>query len=176
MKTKTKEKIEDIIARTSHWYVNSDITTEHFPIPDKIQTENWEIVPIDKTLSSQEVLDLMKSKGLRPANIYELALWSEKHRQEVPKGKWYIALGQSWAGPDGYHRVPIVFADAGGDFRFGLGGLGRVWSDDYAFFGFRDSTLGTQTLTQPSDSFDSFALENAIKIVKAAGLEVYKKM
>lgn len=140
MKTTTKEKLENIIKRTGYYYVNSDLNTKNFPIPKTIQTKNWKIITIDKSMSSQECLDKIKAEGCRPANAYELALWSKNHREEVPKVKWYIALGQTWFA-DGYHRVPSVSAHSDGDFGFGLGHFGGVWGGDGAFLCFCDSTL-----------------------------------
>ncbi len=112
---------------------------------------------------SQEVLNMMKSKGLRPGNSYELALWANTHREEVPKGKWYVALGQSWEVPDGCHRVPSVSVHAYGDFGFVLGDFEGVWGDGNAFFGFRDSSLDTSNLKKESSySLTLSALECGI--------------
>lgn len=155
MKTKvTKEKLEDIIKRTEYYYVNSDLNSKNFPIPDTIQTENWKLIRMDTSFTSQEALDKIKTEGCRPANAYELALWSESHRQELDKSKWEyaIALGQLWYG-GGDRRVPCVGAYSVCDFGFSLGRFGLDWDGGGCLLCFCDLPSDTLALgKQPSDS------------------------
>lgn len=119
------------------YYWNNNITDENFPCPKRLKKlpKGLELVKIDRTMTSQEVLDLMKSKGLRPATIYELVLCIPK----MEKGYWYPALGTVWKDAAGLHRVPGVGADSDGVFGFSLGYFEHVWNDYGAFFGFRDT-------------------------------------
>lgn len=174
MKTKIKkEKLEDIIKRTKYYYVNDNLNSKNFPIPDKIETEGWKIISMDKPLSSQEALDKIKAEGCRPANAYELALWIEKHKEEVPKSKWYLALGQLWQDSVGYLRVPYLYAHSDGVFSFGLVYWEGDWNSAYVLLCFCDKTLPLDTLTTKSDSVP-LTLSSAIKIVKEAGYQVSK--
>ena len=152
MKTKT-QKIEGIIKTFKNYYVNSDITAKHFPIPDTIRTENWELLHFDKTITTEEVRDEMKKKGLTPANIYELAEWT-KDKANLPSLKKYfvVAMGQEWVDSDGDRGVSGLLADSDGDFNWYLGILVNVWNDNDAFLCFRDlsQTLDTQSLEKSS--------------------------
>src|SRR3990167_8931156 len=153
MKIKSKEKIEDIIKTFKNYYVNSDITAKHFPIPDTIRTENWELLHFDKTITTEEVRDEMKKEGLTPANIYELAEWT-KDKANLPSLKKYyiVAMGQEWVDSDGDHRVSSLSAYSNGGFYWFLGVLENVWDGRDAFLCFRDlsQTLDTQSLEKSS--------------------------
>lgn len=149
MKTTKKQKIEDIIKRTEYYYVNSGLNSENFPIPDDIETENWKLIEMEKSFSSQEALDRIKSEGCRPANVYELALWSEKHRDEIQKGRYVLAFGQLWRDSDGYLRIPCVSARSSGDFYFSLGHFEYDWSQDDILLCFCDKKSSD---TLPLDS------------------------
>ena len=152
MKTKSK-KIEDIIKTFTNYYANSDITAEHFPIPDTIRTKDWELLHFDKTMTLDEVREEMKKKGLTPANIYEVAQWA-KDKSNLPSLKKYyvVAMGQVWVDSDGYRRVSGLYAFSIGDFYWNLGILEKVWYDYYAFLCFRDlsQTSETQNLGESS--------------------------
>src|SRR3990167_3758137 len=133
MKTKSKEKIEDIIKTFTNYYANSDIPAEHFPIPDTIRTKDWELLHFDKTMTLDEVREEMKKKGLTPANIYEVAQWA-KDKSNLPSLKKYyvVAMGQVWVDSDGFHWVSRLEARSVGGFGWGLGGLERVGDGDDA--------------------------------------------
>lgn len=174
MKTKTKQNIEDIIAQSNYYYVNSDLTSQNFHIPDTIQTENWKIITMPKSsFSSQEALDEIKRQGCRPAHVYELAIWANNHREELSKNTWCLALGQV-VFLDGYYRVPSVDRDSDGGFEFNLGYFEDGWSDDCVLLAFCD-TQSFDTLNTGKD-VDSLTLDSAIALVKEAGYQVSKIM
>lgn len=169
---KTKINLKELLK--GYYYINSDITEEHFPIPDVIETDNWKLVTIEKTMTADEVLEKIKADGLRPANLYELAIWKQNNEKTMKRFSWTVALGQMWKDADGNHRVPYVYCYSGGGFEFSLGGFGIVWSGDGAFLCFCDKqTLEPKTLSQSSDTL---TLETAIKIVKDAGYVIYKQI
>lgn len=139
-----KTKLEKIIQRSKYYYVNDNLATKNFRIPKVIETANWHLIPLEKTMTSEECLDLMKSKGMRPANVYELALFRENHENEMPKGKWVVAFGSQWKDAVGSHRVPGVLCRSGGGFDFGLGVFERVWDQYHVLLCFCDEkNLGT---------------------------------
>lgn len=166
-----KSTLQTLIEKHKTYYVNPDLTEANFPVPKKIETKGGVLVTIDRTMTSQEALDLIKSKGLRPANLYELLKW--KGLKDMKRSSWVVALGQTCIDADGHRRVPDVDCDSDGDFHWGLGSFGHVWSDDDAFFCFCDESLAPQNLSQPSSSL---TLENAIKKVKEAGYRITKEI
>ncbi len=171
LKMTNMKKLEQLINKKDYSYVNNSLTTENFPIPEKIRTEGWKLIEIKNSFSSKEALDEIKKQGCTPANAYELALWSESHRQEIKKGTGVIALGQLWFS-DGYRRVPCVGANSDGGFGFDLGYFGIGWGGDYCLLCFCDLELGTLD-TSKKDS-DTLTLSRAIEICKEAGLTVTK--
>ncbi len=153
MKT-TKHNLEKLIKDQKCYYVNSDITTAHFPVPKKVETENWKIIHMDKSFTSQEALDRIKAKGCRPANIYELLLWKKDHyEKEMPKGVWsaVIAFGSQWKDAGGNHRVPRVYRLSDGVWQFYLGYFESDWDAVNCLLCFCDSPLDTKTLTVPKN-------------------------
>lgn len=150
MKTKQTYKLKDLLK--GYYYVNPDITEANFPIPEKIETENWRIIRPSKSFSSQEALDMIKEKGCRPANLYELALFKQNYPKEFILYERILAFGQLWQDSIGRHGVPRVRAYSDGDFRFGLGDFARVWRDYYAFLCFCNlKTSDTKALKKSSD-------------------------
>lgn len=132
------KKLKQLVKEGKYNYINPLITEGNFPIPDKIQTENWKIIYMNKLFSSQEALDKMKAEGCRPANIYELATWKINHGEELKKGRWLLAFGQTTI-LDGYHEVPSVYASyTGGDFDFSLDDFEDGWDDRDCLLCFSD--------------------------------------
>ena len=152
------------------YYKNSDINSENFPMPDRIETENWKLIKMDEPFSSQEALDCIKAKGCRPANIYELLLWAKDNQK---KSKWVLGFGSEWKDSDGNHRVPRVHRRSGGDWEFRLGYFEFDWFADYCLLGFCDSTLTPGHSS--TESLDSLTLSRAIEICKEAGLKVIEE-
>ncbi len=168
MKTKQKYNLEKIIKEYKNvYYQNSDITSKNFPLPEKVETENWKLIKMDKSFSSEEALDKIKSEGCRPANIYELLLWS-KNNQE--KSQWVTGFGSSFIDSDGYHGVPRVYRYSDGGWKFDLGHFEYDWSDVHCLLCFCDSTL----TTRPLENSDTLSLEQAVKLCKNAGYRVLK--
>lgn len=144
--------LEQLIKKTDYYFVNDNFTSANFPKPKKIETKNWKMITIDKRMTSEEVLAEIKRQGCRPGNVWELAEWANNHREEVPKGKWYVALGSPWKDSLGGHGMPSVGARSAGVFNFGLGGFESVWDEDDAFFSFCDPSLDTGKLGKELDS------------------------
>lgn len=166
-----KTTLKKLISEKKWYYVNSNIIDKYFPKPDKIETENQQLIYLDKTLPSQECLDLIKSKGCRPANCWELIIWANAYREEVQKGKWCVALGKLWQDSDGDHRVPIVRAHSDGDFDFDLGSFGDSWDEHYCLLVFRDPSLDTKILEK---SFDILTIEKRLIKVEQFMIDNFK--
>lgn len=169
-----KSKLQKLIDKTKNWYyVNSYITEDNFPVPKKIETKNPQLIELEKKMTSKKCLDLIKQKGLRPANIYELLEYKNNH--ELEKGKYYVAFGSDWTDSVGRHRVPRLLAHWDGGFGFGLGYFEGDWYVDRVLLCFCDQSLENQN-TRESKSLDSLSLDNAIKLVKEAGYKVIKEI
>lgn len=154
---KKSPTIEKLIEKGYYW-TNPDITSANFPVPEKIETEGYKFIPLEKYTSSEECLEIIKQAGYRPANIYEIALLKENHPEAFIKGKWYIAFGSTWKDADGRVGVPFVNARTDGDFEFRLGYWGGDWVSGYVLVAFATSPLETTTLSV-REHLDSLTLE-----------------
>lgn len=148
MKKTKVQSLEEIIKQKEWYYVNSNLTTAHFPLTTT-ETKNPKIITMSKYFSSQECLDEIKRQGCRPAMAWELANWAVSHRDEMKKGTSMLAFGQLWV-DGGDHGVPCVSALSGGGFKFGLGCFGGGWDDDYCLLCFCDPALSTSDTQKDS--------------------------
>jgi hypothetical protein len=179
MKT-TKPSLKEL-TESGYRYVNSDITGKNFPIPDVIETEGYRLITMEKSFSSQEALDRIKSEGLRPANIYELALLKQYHHELWPKGTWtsLLAFGSIWTDAVGHSRVPYVYAYSDGDFWFSLGGFEGDWDAGSCLLCFCDNqTSDTLPPAKELETFGTSALtdEQAIAHLKNNGYRITKEV
>lgn len=172
-----KQTIESL-TKSGYYYVNSDINSSNFPLPENIKTEEYKLIPLEKYTSSEDCLEIIKKVGYRPANIYELALLKENHPEVFIKGKYYIALGSVWIDAGGRHRVPDVCALADGDFRFSLDAWAGDWDSGLVLVCFCDNQhLDTLALNTELNSFESSELtdEQAIEHLKKNGYKITKE-
>lgn len=151
MKTKQAFNLKDLLK--DYYYVNPNINENNFPLPEKIETENWKIIRPGKSFNSEEALEMIKKEGCRPANIYELALFKRNHPEEFKPYEWMLAFGQIWQDSSGYRGVPYVSADSDDDFDFGLGYFGIDWYGGHVLLCFCDlKTSETKALKKSSDT------------------------
>lgn len=137
-------KIESFIKKHKWYYVNPALTSENFPV-QKAEAGGT-LLPLDKYYpNSQAVLDMLKEKGLRAANVYELMAYFDEHKDDMPKNRWYPAFGSIWKVAGGRHRVPFVDTDSVGGFEFSLGRFGEPWVGGDVVLVFGDKTSGAQT-------------------------------
>lgn len=160
---KSKYNLEKIISEKDWYYKNSNITSANFPVPEIIETKNPQIIKIKKYTSSEDCLALIKSKGFRPANIYELAIFANECLEQFPDNtvSSFIAFGTKYIDSDGRHRVPYVYRYSDGDWGFNLGCFEFGWDSGHCLLCFCDQTLNPQTLNAP-ESFDSLTLESRV--------------
>lgn len=161
--------LQQIIQQKKWYFVNENLNDTNFPKPEKIQKEGHKIIKMGNSFSSEEALERIKQEGCRPANAWELAEFAVNHEDEMEQGKVYLAFGQTYRDSGGDHRMPRVYRYSGGDWEFSLGRFGLDWDVAHCLLAFED----TQALKESSSSL---TLEKALEVVKAAGLEVYKKM
>ena len=140
MKTTTKiPKLTDLIKSKKFDYVNSDITDTLFEKPKEVSTE-FDLMTIDKTTSSEDIISQMEKEGYRPANAWELLNYSWNGEDTV------VALG-SVGEVGGGRRVVCLFRDDSGR-NLGLGWWGGDWGSDYRFLRVKcDKTKSLEPLT-----------------------------
>ncbi len=162
MKTKTYKKgdFDKLVKKTKWYWLNDNLTEKNFPITTT-QTENWKVIRMEKSFTSQEALDRIKAEGCRPATAFELLLFKENHSEEFKPWKWMLAFGQTWTDAVGRRRVPGVRARGDGGFGFDLGYFEGDWNDDYCLLCLCDETFDSQTLKK-SQSLDTLPLELTI--------------
>lgn len=160
-----KTTLKKLLEKKDWYYINNDITDQNFPLPEKIETKNWKIITLDKAMTSNEILAEIKKQGCRPANCWELLMWANNHREEVPKGKWYIGLGQLWY-DGGHRRVPYVRAHSGGDFEFVLGYFEDGWDDDDCLLCFCDEKIKPLDTLTPGNDSDYLTLSEQIRFLE----------
>jgi len=121
------KSLPEMIAAGNYNWVNSDITSEHFPLTpptapvgsgpyrtlhDSPGTVTIELVHLNKMVSTEDVLAELERRGFRPANLAELlalgATYPDTQRQ-FP----IIALGSVWQHPYGHRSVPCLYEDDG---------------------------------------------------------------
>lgn len=171
MKTTTKKiKLSQVIGRQKWYYVNSEITDKNFPTTTT-RTENWKLIRMTKSFSSQEALDEIKKQGCTPATAIELALWKEKHGDELKDWEWCLAFGQIWRGSGGGRGVPNARRLSGGDWSFCLGRFEGDWDSGYCLLCFCDQTLEPQT---PSTDLSLESLKKELDEFKSKVEKVLK--
>jgi len=130
------QSIEQMVAALRcDGYVNPEIKTANFGEEIKAKKsakEDLEVVllPFNREVTSQEVLDEMGKKGLRPATLAELLAFGAKHpdiQREFP----IVGLGSSRV-LSGRRRVACLWGGASGR-GLCLDCFGSRWSAGYRF-------------------------------------------
>ena len=130
--------LAEMIGAGKYDWVNFDITAEHFPITGTGKAEvNLVLVHFNRAMSTNEVLDDFKKRGLRPAKIEELLALGERYpdlQREFP----IVALGSAFENPRGRRYCPFLWrvgAERGLDLRL----LERGWSGSFRFLAVLES-------------------------------------
>ena len=100
--------LTDMVKAGKYGWFNNDITAEHFPITGSGKAEvDFQLVHLNKTASSEEVLFHMEKNNLRPATLAELLAFGAKYPElqcEFP----ICALASSWVNRVGLRYVPYL--------------------------------------------------------------------
>jgi len=116
-------------------WVNSDITSDHFPIKDEEGTKDaLELVHFERYIESDDVLRELDRRGLRSATIEELLAFGAKY-PELQRQFPIVALGSVWRRLDG-RFVPCLWSGAGKRY-LGLSWFESGWSDRCRFLAVR---------------------------------------
>lgn len=133
--------------REKFYYYNDETTDKNFPNPtrvlkpgDKLRVRAFKQVVGGTTTSEERMAFLATQKAIH-TGAQGASLVFDQKRDQLPKGKWYASFDEKdrlWADADGNHRVPVVYCESDGGFKFGLGYFESVWRDDRAFLCFCD--------------------------------------
>ncbi len=89
-------------------YVNGEIASKNFPIMGSGKVDiSFELVHLNKSASSEEVLLHMEKNNLRPATLAELLAFGAKY-PEIQREFPVACLGSSWVGRGGLRNVPCL--------------------------------------------------------------------
>lgn len=102
------QSLADMIAACHCYWVNDDITQNHFPILGEGKIENYLVlVHLNRFASTEEVLKELDGRGLRAVTIVELLAFGAKFpdkQREFP----IISLGSVWQRQDGHRLVAYL--------------------------------------------------------------------
>lgn len=114
--------IEQMVAAGKYDWKNNDINSRNYAHNKSgIERPTIEVVHLNKSLSSEDVVDELDRMGLRPATTAELLALGEQH-PDLQRQWWIVALG-SVASFGGLRHVPCLSGRGSGR------GLGLRWWD-----------------------------------------------
>ena len=118
-------------------WINDYITDKNFP-PEKGESGtkeiSFELVHLNKVVSSEQALQELESRNLRPATLRELLAFGEKYPDEQRKYS-IVALGSVGRYWDG-RGVPCLYG-GGRERRLSLARYGGGWYSDCRFLAVR---------------------------------------
>ncbi|MDP3999467.1 MAG: hypothetical protein Q8P76_02640 [bacterium] len=110
-------------------WINSDITEKNFPVNRRENGEvemkvftTQDLVGETRNVNSEEVIQSLKEKGYRPAELPESLAYAKANPDEQRKYP-IVALGSVWRDFDGDRYVPFLYDGGGRD-------LDLHWYDD----------------------------------------------
>lgn len=137
--------------RKKFYGVNDNITDANFSNPsrilkpgDKLWVRAFKQV-VSGTTTSEERMAFLVTQNAILTGAQGASLVFEQKRDQLHKGFWYASFDEKdrlWEDTDRYHRVPAVYANSDGDWRWGLGRFEDVWGGSHAFLCFCDEPLG----------------------------------
>ena len=140
--------------KSEFYYYNPNITDANYVKATTQLTPGRKfavkVFGIKKTVTSDECLTKLRSERAVLVGAQGASLAYEQGKDNLPKGKWSVSFDEKvalWFGGD-YRKVPGVYRDSAGGFRFDLGYWEGGWSDNDCLLCFCD-------LSKNSDTFDS---------------------
>ena len=146
--------LQNLIKKHKFDWVNSNITSAHFPDSGE-RGKDYKLFHFDKQISSEDVIKEIEKENYRPCNLYELLEWKDWNGEDT-----VVALGSVWRDFGGSRRVACLYS-GDSERRLSLGVWDGDWDGYYRFLAVRKS--GTPTLV-PSDNV----------LERLADLEIFK--
>ncbi len=109
------DELQQLIGACGFGYVEYNITTENFPLPDDQPDYEYslEVLHFNKRLHTTAVLDEIKKQGYEVASLRDLLVYCAEH-QEVGLEWPLVALGSVWQDLNGDRGCPCVWSDGNG--------------------------------------------------------------
>ena len=102
------KSVEEMVSSGNYDWKNDDINSRNFPVKGEgMVNVNLELVHLDKSVGSEEVLAYLEANGMRPATVEELLAFGATY-PEIQREFPIICLGSSWVDPDGGRVVPYL--------------------------------------------------------------------
>ncbi|MCD4693745.1 hypothetical protein K8R62_00060 [bacterium] len=103
--------IDEMVSAGHYDWKNDDINSKNFSVSGEgVVNVNLELVHLNKTVSSEDVLIYLEKNEMRPATVAELLAFGATH-PEVQREFSIICLGSSWVDSDGHRLVPYLLRD-----------------------------------------------------------------
>lgn len=139
--------LKNLIKAGRYDWINSDINDTNFPDFKDMPEGKTELVHFGRFISSNDVIEELKKKGMRPANLKELLIFGKENPEEQRKFP-IVALGSVCRRWFGARLVPGLWRLSGGR-SLSLGCFGGGWDEGGRFLGVREvKTAGS--LDSPS--------------------------
>jgi hypothetical protein len=120
------KSVEDMVVYGNYNWSNPNITSKSFPLSGTGNVSvSLELVHLNKSASTQEVLAYLEANGLRAATIEELLAFGLAY-PEIQREFPVVALGSSWVDSDGRRDVPYL-GRGGSDRELRLYWSGSDW-------------------------------------------------
>jgi hypothetical protein len=152
--------LQQLIQEKNFDYVNSNITDTLFPIPTMEEEVEYDLVHLNKYISSEDAIKELSKDGWRPATLYDLLKYDWNGTD------WVVALG-SVAGVGGIRLVPCLFR-RGSERRLNLSWFRGGWGSICRFLRVRTLPLKSSE-NQALGHSEILTLEKAIDFIKTLG-------
>lgn len=131
--------------RKAFYYYNDAITDKNYAkATTKLEAGRKlkvKVFQIKETVTSKDCMAKLRSEKAILVGAQGASLVWEQKKEELPVNRWSVSFDEKdalWKDADGYHGVPHVRRDSGGDFEFNLGYFERDWHGDYCLLCFCD--------------------------------------
>jgi len=133
------KSLEEMIEVGKYDNVNSDITSDHFPVTGTGQKEKEiTLFHFNRSIFSNDAIAEMEKAGYHPALVEELLSLGAAYK-ELQKQFPIVALGSVWRYPDGSRHVPSLFWN-GDERRLDLHCFESGWFVDWRFAAVRNAS------------------------------------
>lgn len=126
-------------------FYHEELTDENFA---KVTTQlvsgqkfTVKVFQINRAVTSEDCLAHMRSQKAVLVGAHGVSLAYEQGKEQLPTNRWSVSLDEKdalWKDSGGYRRVPYVYRDSDGFFRFILGYFELDWLDYFCLLCFCD--------------------------------------
>jgi len=130
------KSVEEMVVAGNYDWKNKDINSKNFPVSGEGTVNvNFELIHLNKGVSSEDALTHLEENGMRPPTIEELLVFGSSY-PEIQREFPVICLGSSWVSPGGDRDVPYLSRD-GSERGLSLGWFGGDWDECCRFLAVR---------------------------------------